>query len=285
MMESVTGDRFAIDRTFSGVVVSVKTLRAYHEAGMLVPADVDPRTGYRSYSAPSSPMPRSSVVSASSTCRWSRSGRSSRPGTRRRPGRCSPSTAQCWRSGSPRRSEPSTAIAALKLPHPNGGARTHEPRAGAPARHRVGVRVHDAELLPRTCSVLLDDAATGSGASSMVRFGACYPPLLEDDARGLVAFVTVDSAPRSRRRCDRTASPSVSSLPRTSRWSSIAVTTTTWKTPIESWDHGWLHMVSPPTCPFGSSTRRSSRYRRHVLPHRDLLARSTPHPPNRRADR
>lgn len=30
--------------------LSVKTLRAYHEAGLLVPAVVDPQTGYRSYS-------------------------------------------------------------------------------------------------------------------------------------------------------------------------------------------------------------------------------------------
>jgi DNA-binding transcriptional MerR regulator/effector-binding domain-containing protein len=31
--------------------LSVKTLRAYHEAGILVPAQVDPATGYRSYTA------------------------------------------------------------------------------------------------------------------------------------------------------------------------------------------------------------------------------------------
>src|SRR4029079_17651338 len=30
--------------------LSVRTLRAYHEAGLLVPAVIDPRTGYRSYS-------------------------------------------------------------------------------------------------------------------------------------------------------------------------------------------------------------------------------------------
>ena len=29
--------------------LSVKMLRAYHEAGILVPARVDPQTGYRSY--------------------------------------------------------------------------------------------------------------------------------------------------------------------------------------------------------------------------------------------
>src|SRR4051812_6952132 len=31
--------------------LSVKALRSYHEAGLLVPAAVDPQTGYRSYSA------------------------------------------------------------------------------------------------------------------------------------------------------------------------------------------------------------------------------------------
>lgn len=36
--------------TFSRAsLLSVKTLRAYHEAGILVPAQVDPRTGYRVY--------------------------------------------------------------------------------------------------------------------------------------------------------------------------------------------------------------------------------------------
>jgi DNA-binding transcriptional MerR regulator len=30
--------------------LSIKALRAYHESGILVPAEVDPRTGYRSYS-------------------------------------------------------------------------------------------------------------------------------------------------------------------------------------------------------------------------------------------
>ena len=29
--------------------LSIKTLRAYHESGILVPARVDPQTGYRSY--------------------------------------------------------------------------------------------------------------------------------------------------------------------------------------------------------------------------------------------
>ena len=31
--------------------LSIKTLRAYHEAGLLVPAVVDPTSGYRSYTA------------------------------------------------------------------------------------------------------------------------------------------------------------------------------------------------------------------------------------------
>ena len=32
-------------------LLSIKALRAYHEAGILVPARVDPGTGYRSYHA------------------------------------------------------------------------------------------------------------------------------------------------------------------------------------------------------------------------------------------
>jgi DNA-binding transcriptional MerR regulator len=38
--------------------LSVKALRAYHEIGLLVPADVDPRTGYRLYSGGQLSTPR-----------------------------------------------------------------------------------------------------------------------------------------------------------------------------------------------------------------------------------
>ncbi len=38
--------------------LSVKTLRHYHEAGLLEPADVDPQSGYRYYSTDQVPTAR-----------------------------------------------------------------------------------------------------------------------------------------------------------------------------------------------------------------------------------
>lgn len=47
----MSGERSLRIGPFSRAVsLSVKALRAYHESGLLVPAEIDPRTGYRSYS-------------------------------------------------------------------------------------------------------------------------------------------------------------------------------------------------------------------------------------------
>jgi DNA-binding transcriptional MerR regulator len=56
--------------------LSVKALRAYHEAGLLVPAEVDPQTGYRSYSV--AQLTDATIIRRLrelDTCRWRRSGR------------------------------------------------------------------------------------------------------------------------------------------------------------------------------------------------------------------
>jgi DNA-binding transcriptional MerR regulator len=47
----VSDDLLAIGAFSRATSLSVKTLRAYHELGILVPASVDPRTGYRSYTS------------------------------------------------------------------------------------------------------------------------------------------------------------------------------------------------------------------------------------------
>ncbi|HEX6568288.1 MAG TPA: MerR family transcriptional regulator, partial [Acidimicrobiales bacterium] len=52
MTERTTGGGLMTIGTFSRAsLLSIKALRAYHEAGILVPARVDPVTGYRSYHA------------------------------------------------------------------------------------------------------------------------------------------------------------------------------------------------------------------------------------------
>jgi hypothetical protein len=64
--------------------LSVKALRAYHEAGLLVPADVDPRSGYRSYSvAQLTDALRSSAGFGSWMCPSTPSRRCSTPATLR----------------------------------------------------------------------------------------------------------------------------------------------------------------------------------------------------------
>src|ERR1700679_2203351 len=42
---------FSIGEFSRATHLTVKTLRHYHEAGLLVPVSVDPRTGYRRYTA------------------------------------------------------------------------------------------------------------------------------------------------------------------------------------------------------------------------------------------
>lgn len=42
---------FSIGEFSRATHLTVKTLRHYHEAALLVPASVDPRTGYRRYTA------------------------------------------------------------------------------------------------------------------------------------------------------------------------------------------------------------------------------------------
>ena len=52
MTRDTTGDGLLRIGAFSRASwLSIKALRAYHEAGLLVPAEVDPQSGYRSYAA------------------------------------------------------------------------------------------------------------------------------------------------------------------------------------------------------------------------------------------
>lgn len=48
--------------------LSIKTLRYYHQAGLLEPAEVDPSTGYRYYRVEQIPTRKLSSGSGISTC-------------------------------------------------------------------------------------------------------------------------------------------------------------------------------------------------------------------------
>lgn len=60
MWSPMSDGSMAIGAFSRASLLSIKTLRAYHEAGILVPARVDPRTGYRVYHA--SQLPDAVVV-------------------------------------------------------------------------------------------------------------------------------------------------------------------------------------------------------------------------------
>ena len=61
--------------------LGVKALRHYHEIGLLVPADIDPASGYRLYRPSQVPTARSSAGYGTWACRWTESGRCWRPRT------------------------------------------------------------------------------------------------------------------------------------------------------------------------------------------------------------
>jgi hypothetical protein len=80
--------------------LTVETLRHYHQVGLLVPAEVDGRTGYRRYGLRQ--LPRARTLAAlrdvgTSACRWRMRPPSSMPLTGARGVRGWSSTAAAWR--------------------------------------------------------------------------------------------------------------------------------------------------------------------------------------------
>ena len=57
-MAAVSGGLLSIGAFSRASQLSIKTLRAYHEAGILVPARVDQHTGYRTFHASQLPTRR-----------------------------------------------------------------------------------------------------------------------------------------------------------------------------------------------------------------------------------
>jgi MerR-like DNA binding protein len=63
--------------------LSVKTLRHYHDTGLLAPARIDPSSGYRYYDVSQVTTAQVIGASATSTCRSSSCARSWTPPTRK----------------------------------------------------------------------------------------------------------------------------------------------------------------------------------------------------------
>jgi DNA-binding transcriptional MerR regulator len=193
----VTGDGLLRIGDFSRASsLSVKALRAYHEAGLLVPAEVDPRTEYRSYTT--AQLADAAIIrklrQLDMPLEAVREVLEARDAAVTRKVLTQHGVVLEERIAATRRAV-DELYAALDAPALQTGVhRRHEP-----ARTALTLRgtVTESEWMPylERARTLLDDAATGSGAVVGGPFGACYPPLLADDVQDVVAFLTVGSAP------------------------------------------------------------------------------------------
>jgi DNA-binding transcriptional MerR regulator len=176
--------------------LSVKTLRAYHEAGLLVPAVVDPRTGYRSYSI--AQLTDAAVIrrlraldvplEAIGQILDARDPETTRKVLREHGAVLEERLAATQRAVD-------ELYAALDVPASHTPVHVrHEP---ARSTLTLSENVSDAESFLRRAAVVLEDAVGASGAVATGGFGALFPIQIEDDeAEDIVAFVPVDAAPR-----------------------------------------------------------------------------------------
>ena len=175
--------------------LSIKALRAYHEAGILVPAEVDPRTGYRSYSV-------AQLADAAIIRRL----------------RQLDVPLEAIRDVLDARDPAVTrkvlnehgAVLEERLVATQRAVAELYAALDAPALHEPVLRRHEPARTVLTCAgtvteaewipfldrarVLLTDAASANGAVVDGAFGACYPPLLDEDAQDVLAFVPVTAA-------------------------------------------------------------------------------------------
>lgn len=176
--------------------LSIKALRAYHEAGLLVPADVDPYTGYRSYSL--------AQLTDATIIRRLRQLDVPLEAIRgvldaRDPEVTGKVLAEHGAVLEERLAATQRAIdelyAALAAPA------LHTPVHRRHERGRIVLTltgtVNDAEWLSflDRAGGLLSGVAVATGAVVDGAFGACYPTLMEDDAQDVVAFLPVAAAP------------------------------------------------------------------------------------------
>ncbi len=176
--------------------LSVKTLRAYHEAGLLVPAVVDPRTGYRSYEI--AQLTDAAVIrrlraldvplEAIGQILEARD-----PETTRKVLRDHGAVLEARLAATQRAVD--ELYAALDAPASHTPVHVrHEPARSMLA---LSETVRDAEPFLRRAAAVLDEAVLASGAVATGGLGALFPTQLEDDeSEDIVAFVPVDAAPR-----------------------------------------------------------------------------------------
>ncbi len=170
--------------------LSVKALRAYHEAGLLVPDVVDPQTGYRSYSV--------GQLTDAAVIRRLRDldvplAAVGQILAARDPDVTKKILAEHGAVLEQRLSDTQRAVddlyAALAAP----ASHTPVHRRSEPARTVLEVRgtIRESDWQPFLESSLaaIDEAVRLSGAVVDGAVGACFPPMLDDDEQELTAFV------------------------------------------------------------------------------------------------
>ena len=176
--------------------LSVKALRAYHESGLLVPADVDPRTGYRSYSVAQLTdaaiirrlrlldVPLEAVMDVLD---------SRDPAVTGKVLREHGSVLEARLAGIQRAIDELNA--ALEVPTLHTPVhRRHEQALTVLTFSGTVSEASWLAFLDRAFAAL-SDAAAADGAVVAGPLGGCYPTLLDDDAQEVVAFLPVTSAP------------------------------------------------------------------------------------------
>jgi DNA-binding transcriptional MerR regulator len=176
--------------------LSVKALRAYHEAGLLVPAEVDPQTGYRSYSV-------AQLTDATIIRRLRDLDLPLEAVGQVLEGRDPDVTRKVLGEHGAvleaRLAETQRAIDELTAALDAPTLQTPVHRRTDPARTVLSIdtTVTMAEWEPflTRAHSLLTDAARVSGAVVDGPFGGTYATLFEDDAQDMTAFLPVASAP------------------------------------------------------------------------------------------
>lgn len=176
--------------------LSIKALRAYHEAGLLVPAEVDPLTGYRSYSidqlADAAIIQRlrqldvpleaiGEVLDA------------------RDPEVTSKVLTEHGKVLEERLSAVQRTIDELSvaLDAPTLHTPVHRREEEGRVVLTLTATVSGSEWMPflDRARTLLAEAAVAAAAVVAGPFGGCYPPMVDEDAQEVVAFLPVASAP------------------------------------------------------------------------------------------
>jgi DNA-binding transcriptional MerR regulator len=176
--------------------LSVKALRAYHEAGLLVPADVDPRSGYRSYSV--------AQLTDAAIIRRLRLLDVPLDAIKEVLDARDPAVTR-------KVLDEHGAVLQERVTAMQRSIEELQDAVDTPALHTPVHRRHEPALIVLTFAgtvsestwisfldrafAALSDAAAASSAVIVGPFGGCYPTLLDDDAQEVVAFVPIAAAP------------------------------------------------------------------------------------------